>query len=836
MKTKNVFLAITALISLLAFTAHADTPYIINSIGDLSPASFAWQWEVSSAALPGNLADGMCTSDRNEGDPQFFLSWVSDSQRIMSCSLSTIGTSDCDAQTSTAMDLSALGYCQSQNYTGPIYVPTSADNVMVRLKDGRVMQTVQTIKLNCPGSSTPACDYGTNQEDREQVSYVSRVSDTCGDGWATSVMDASAVRDLSGNLPGAAEWKNFDRVEVYADPWSDHVLLTAQTGTDPCRNADQTAFLHAFMPTDTDTPVWQQLFQHAPNAAPTVITSLPHSAGTSRVYWFNCEGFKPTLFYADNPWVIGSNIPQTIDIDALLQSSEGPGNYLCSWTNEAGAPPLRTPIRNIIGNPGIARIGTDGFSDVVRLAYTQTVSIGGLLYNVIRIVDVDVPAAGQPSAATNRKIPDYDSNPGLTPRASVFYPSIIQVDTVTDDDPAGATHLLHWTEILDDRTVVEKVASWDPVDGWKPDQELDTWTCFGPNPAINYNGDCSTGDYQYGAFVDTLDRCTHSFFVPWGVQEDVNGDAVWSEGDTIKTHGAVVTATTDKLPPVFDSVPADMTVSCEAVPDPAVLSATDTCDDSPDIQFTSVREDGNCPYNYVLTRTWTASDNTGHTSSVDQTIIVEDTTPPDIQAEDDDLYCVWPPNHKYVCFDRDDFDPLVTDNCSVSQDWFFADCQSDQADNGRGDGNTINDCVVSHDAQKICVRAERSGRDREGRRYAVSISATDECGNTSVPVVIGNIHVPHDRGKGNCKNVRNPNAKNNKSKAKHNNSNKDKGKTKDNNADPAPGPDNDSSNDNGNSKGNGNGNSNGNGHQKDKEDNPNKKEKDGSPGNSKNKK
>ena len=57
------------------------------------------------------------------------------------------------------------------------------------------------------------------------------------------------------------------------------------------------------------------------------------------------------------------------------------------------------------------------------------------------------------------------------------------------------------------------------------------------------------------------------------------------------------------------------------------------------------------------------------------------------------------------------------------------------------------DCWVSGDAGLFCVRAERSGLIQEGRRYAVEVTATDDCGNQSPPTVIGNIYVPHDRGK-----------------------------------------------------------------------------------------
>ena len=47
-----------------------------------------------------------------------------------------------------------------------------------------------------------------------------------------------------------------------------------------------------------------------------------------------------------------------------------------------------------------------------------------------------------------------------------------------------------------------------------------------------------------------------------------------------------------------------------------------------------VRIDGNCPHNYTLVRTWTATDRCGNNSSESQTITVQDTTPPVVSVAD----------------------------------------------------------------------------------------------------------------------------------------------------------------------------------------------------------
>ena len=79
--------------------------------------------------------------------------------------------------------------------------------------------------------------------------------------------------------------------------------------------------------------------------------------------------------------------------------------------------------------------------------------------------------------------------------------------------------------------------------------------------------------------------------------------------------------------------------------------------------------------------------------------------------------------------------------------WEFDACTSDQPDNGIGDGDTVNDCVLDADAQGFCARSERMGHVAAGRRYDLDITATDVCENVSDATEIGNILVPRDQAR-----------------------------------------------------------------------------------------
>jgi hypothetical protein len=88
----------------------------------------------------------------------------------------------------------------------------------------------------------------------------------------------------------------------------------------------------------------------------------------------------------------------------------------------------------------------------------------------------------------------------------------------------------------------------------------------------------------------------------------------------------------DVTPPVLVGVPPDETVECDAVPEPAGVTAVDNCDPNPTVEFEEDLIEGDCPDDYTLLRTWTATDMWGNSVSATQTITVQDTTPPELDA------------------------------------------------------------------------------------------------------------------------------------------------------------------------------------------------------------
>ncbi|MEI6408671.1 MAG: ice-binding family protein [Bacteroidota bacterium] len=92
-------------------------------------------------------------------------------------------------------------------------------------------------------------------------------------------------------------------------------------------------------------------------------------------------------------------------------------------------------------------------------------------------------------------------------------------------------------------------------------------------------------------------------------------------------------AVVDNTPPVINCPTVTSTIECPATPNFAAATATDLCGGTPIINFTDlITPSGFCTQSYSVTRTWTATDNCGNTSTCSRIIFVTDNTAPIISC------------------------------------------------------------------------------------------------------------------------------------------------------------------------------------------------------------
>src|SRR5439155_6529788 len=93
------------------------------------------------------------------------------------------------------------------------------------------------------------------------------------------------------------------------------------------------------------------------------------------------------------------------------------------------------------------------------------------------------------------------------------------------------------------------------------------------------------------------------------------------------TTASQVVNVVDHTPPVFAALPGPSTVECPAAPSFATPSVNDACDTNPRLTFADVTTPGSCAGQSTVTRTWTAVDACGNSSTASQVIKVRDQTP-----------------------------------------------------------------------------------------------------------------------------------------------------------------------------------------------------------------
>ena len=206
------------------------------------------------------------------------------------------------------------------------------------------------------------------------------------------------------------------------------------------------------------------------------------------------------------------------------------------------------------------------------------------------------------------------------------------------------------------------------------------------------------------------------------------------------SHNATATCTAnviveDTVNPVLHGLPSDQTVTVQCssdVPPKADVTATDNCLDTFD--YDEVTTAGECVNDYTLTRTWTATDTSGNSTSYTQTIIVHDTILPVISCNVEDIL----PSDVPVTFVI-----TATDNCGDPTVSLEYDCHKV---NKKGKViSKLDSCVVAINGNEVTI-TDSGGVDDI---ITITATATDDCGNVATKDCVVNVLRPANEGVGN---------------------------------------------------------------------------------------
>ncbi|MCU0345365.1 MAG: hypothetical protein MUC59_00370, partial [Saprospiraceae bacterium] len=179
-----------------------------------------------------------------------------------------------------------------------------------------------------------------------------------------------------------------------------------------------------------------------------------------------------------------------------------------------------------------------------------------------------------------------------------------------------------------------------------------SYTCLSevpPVPTITATDNCDT-NAPVLFFTSTIGNpagCSFQIRRTWAVADDCNNATVWVQTITVN----------DNVPPSFaTAIPANVSINC-GTPLPAVptITATDNCDANVQVTMTTAYLGDPTASCYILTRTWTATDDCGNSVSASQDIQVRDTEAPNFVG--------LPNNGTVDCDNLPGDNVTATDNC-----------------------------------------------------------------------------------------------------------------------------------------------------------------------------
>lgn len=371
---------------------------------------------------------------------------------------------------------------------------------------------------------------------------------------------------------------------------------------------------------------------------------------------------------------------------------------------------------------------TDNCDKNVQVVYTETIASGQCSANrlitrvwtatdhcgnvssatqTITIEDKTAPVISNvpQSATVNCGVtPDDSVRPGVTDNCDKD-PVLTYQDNFSTDGGCVGTVVRTWTATDACGNVSTAIQSILIIDTEAPVINVNTTSlvldCGQPVPdtPANVTDNCDPNPKLQFRESSFGDDCNFKIVREWIATDKCGNETI--KVKTITVH--------DTTAPVISGIPTDFTTNCSDPLTPPVVTVTDICDKNPQVsmQDSVIGDPNSCQY--LVVRTWTATDKCGNSSTRSMTITVKDLSSPVIVPKSPMLAGV--PSGSTITIECDQLvvmtenDVIVTDDCDKNTQVRFDEY-----------GAKIGDCKKDGYVLTITCRW----------------TATDKCGNTAV--------------------------------------------------------------------------------------------------------
>ncbi|MFT5567326.1 MAG: hypothetical protein ACI81Y_002279, partial [Glaciecola sp.] len=164
-----------------------------------------------------------------------------------------------------------------------------------------------------------------------------------------------------------------------------------------------------------------------------------------------------------------------------------------------------------------------------------------------------------------------------------------------------------------------------PVVAFSPADETIECDDTIPSGAATFTDNCDDDLTVTMTETDSGDACSLIITRTWTATDNCGNATSTTQTITIN----------DTVAPIVISSPANATIECDDAIPGGEAEFIDSCDDDLTITFGEVESGDGCPL--VITRTWTATDDCGNTTSTTQVITINDTTAPILTLDPADV-------------------------------------------------------------------------------------------------------------------------------------------------------------------------------------------------------